>query len=61
MMFGIPIPSYRDAVWPDIDNPPLDLPHFWNGLSHPDRVAHELVSDVVNALEQYLFLQCIVL
>lgn len=51
----IPIASYRDAVWPDIDNPPLDLPFFWNGLSHPDRVAHELVSDIVkNALEQLL-------
>jgi hypothetical protein len=49
----IPIASYCDAVWPDIDNPLLDLPFFWNCLSHPDRVAHELVSDVVkNALEQ---------
>lgn len=51
----VPIASYRDAVWPDIDHPPIDLPLFWNGLSHPDQVAHELVSDVVKyALEQLL-------
>jgi len=54
-LLEIPIASYRDAVWPDKDNPPMDLPYFWNGLSHPDRVAHELVSDVVKyALQQLL-------
>jgi hypothetical protein len=51
----IPIASYRDAIWPEIDNPPSDLPYYWNGLSHPDRIAHELISDVVKyALEQLL-------
>ena len=52
----IPVASYRDAIWPNINSPPIDLPFFWNGLSHPDRVAHELVSDVVKYALQQLFL-----
>jgi hypothetical protein len=45
--YGLPIASYRDAVWPVISRPRQDLPCFWNGLSHPDVAAHLLVADVV--------------
>jgi hypothetical protein len=55
--YGLPVASYRDAVWPIISKPRPDLPCFWNGLSHPDVATHLLVADVVtyalvNALVQ---------
>ena len=42
--FGIPFFSYRDMVWPLLHAPPPTLLRFWNGLSHPDEVAHALVA-----------------
>jgi hypothetical protein len=45
--YGIPIASYRDAVWPDLANPTRLLPCFWNGMSHSDAIAHILAADVV--------------
>jgi hypothetical protein len=48
--FGIPFFSYRDLVWPRYDLPPPDLPKFWNGLSHADRIAHFLIADGVAAM-----------
>lgn len=55
--YGLPVASYRDAVWPIRDAPPDDLRALWksdDGI-HPDRVAHELIADVVKyALERLL-------
>lgn len=50
--YGQPVASYRDIVWPERDNPPLDLALAWkagpdtSGL-HPDASTHELLADVV--------------
>jgi hypothetical protein len=58
--YGQPVASYRDIVWPERDNPPLDLALAWkagpdtSGL-HPDASTHELLADVVkHALWQLL-------
>jgi hypothetical protein len=57
--FGVPVASYRDAVWPDAHNPPPDFPLFWNGTDlpqHPYSVTHHMYSDVVKyALSRLLF------
>lgn len=58
--YGLPIVSYRRAVWPDEQSPPADLALFWEiygfAPTHPGRVSHEMVSDVVKfALAQLLF------
>ena len=50
--FGLAHVDYRRAVWPHLESPPLDLKWFWQtqaGVpsSHPSRVTHELVGDVV--------------
>ena len=49
--YGLPVASYRDAVWPDMAAPPPDLAAaFWHsddGGIHPDAVAHELLADTV--------------
>ena len=45
--WGLPIASYRDAVWPVVSSPPENLGLLWNGMSHPDRAGHDLISDVV--------------
>ena len=50
--FGLAHADYRRAVWPHLESPPLDLKWFWQtqaGVpsSHPSRVTHELVGDVV--------------
>lgn len=58
--YGLPVASYRDAVWPVRDAPPADLPALWSSADgiHPDRVAHELIADVVkHALGRLLFAQ----
>jgi len=44
---GVSVASYRDAYWPKLDEPHPDIPYFWNGMSHPDTVAHDLISHVV--------------
>ena len=50
---GIPYISYRDLVWPDYRNPPENLPSYWNGLSHPDLHAHQLMAKAV----AYMFMR----
>ena len=48
--YGLPVASYRDAVWPDMSAPPPDLLELWRCLDHgihPDWVPHQLVADVV--------------
>lgn len=45
--YGLPIASYRDAVWPVMSQPSPYLPCYWNGLSHPDALGHKLIGDVV--------------
>jgi hypothetical protein len=37
---NIPVVSYRDAVWPILDRPPMNLNEFWGGLSHPNEAIH---------------------
>jgi hypothetical protein len=44
---GLPIASYRDAVWPLISQPDPMLPCFYNGLSHMDALGHMLFADTV--------------
>lgn len=39
--------SYRDAVWPDQDNPPEILCQYWSGLSHPQAGVHAMVASTV--------------
>ena len=45
--YSVPVVSYRDAIWPRLQNPRHDLPCLWNGLSHPDAIGHALFADVV--------------
>ena len=49
--FGLPRASYVHAVWPEQSHPPENLTSFWTrggtSPSHPRRVSHELVADVV--------------
>ena len=45
--YGVPIVMYRDAVWPLLNAPGPDVRLAWDGLSHPSRVTHELVADLV--------------
>ena len=44
---GIPVISYRDAVWPDFERPPLDMPLFWDHQRHPSPLSSGLYSDMV--------------
>ena len=39
--------SYRDAVWPIQDDPPLNLCKFWDGMSHPTMIVHTLVASTI--------------
>ena len=43
----VPVISYRDAVWPQQDNPPADLGYYWDGLSHPKLNTHIFVAETV--------------
>lgn len=48
--YGLPVASYRDAVWPNRSSPPHDLLELWRTSDHgihAGPVPHELVSDVV--------------
>lgn len=45
--YRLPVVHYRDAVWPTLAQPDHLLPCYWNGLSHPDAVAHELIATLV--------------
>lgn len=48
--YGLPVASYRDAVWPNMTSPPPDLLELWRCLDHgihPDWAQHQLVADVV--------------
>ena len=49
--YGLPVASYRDAVWPVMEAPPRDLPRLWTNRSddstHPPKGVHALVADVV--------------
>lgn len=45
--YGLPIASYRDAVWPVLPTPSRLLPCFWNGWSHPSALGHVLMAQVV--------------
>lgn len=54
--YQVPVVHFRDAVWPTISEPKQSLPCYWNGLSHPDAVAHELVASLVaNGLAYSIF------
>lgn len=44
--YGIPVVSYRDAVWPSM-RPPPDFYELWSGLSHPEIGSHLLVAQTV--------------
>jgi hypothetical protein len=46
--FHIPYVSYRDLVWPQYEQPPNTLPQFWNGMSHPDYRAHQLMAKLLS-------------
>jgi len=39
--------SYRDAVWPELENAPKNLCQYWYGLSHPQAGTHALVASTV--------------
>ena len=39
--------SYRDAVWPELENAPENLCQYWYGLSHPQAGTHALVASTV--------------
>jgi hypothetical protein len=40
--------SYRDAVWPILNEPPKNLCYqYWNGLSHPQTGTHTLVASTI--------------
>jgi hypothetical protein len=39
--------SYRDAVWPVLDQPPANLCQYWPGLSHPQAGTHALVASTI--------------
>lgn len=40
--------SYRDAVWPILEQPPDDLcSNYWDGMSHPLGGVHALVASVI--------------
>lgn len=60
--FGLPVASFRDAIWPVQNDPPPDFPLFWNGLAeysinHPYGVTHQLYADMVKyALSRLLFI-----
>jgi len=41
----LPYFSYRDMIWPKMEDPPPELPFLWNGLSHPDWGAHHLLAE----------------
>lgn len=56
---GLPIMSYRTAVWPVFDNPPPDLMWYWSNGAHPNLLGHELYSDMAKfALLQLLKADC---
>jgi len=39
--------SYRDSVWPSLEQPPLNLCQYWYGLSHPQIGTHVLVASTI--------------
>ena len=39
--------SYRDAVWPELEDPPNNLCQYWYGMSHPQVGTHVLVASTV--------------
>lgn len=45
--YRLPVISWRDAVWPALNEPRPDLPCLWNGETHPDAIAHSIIGDVV--------------
>lgn len=47
--YGLPVASYRDAVWPVEAAPPGDLALLWEGLSHPTATTHEIFADCVKS------------
>jgi hypothetical protein len=54
--YGLPMASYRSAVWPEFDHPPVDINKFWRASHHPGTLTHELVSDVVKYALAHLLL-----
>lgn len=44
---GLPVVSYRAAIWPEFDKPPEDMLLFWGQHAHPAVLTHELYSDMV--------------
>lgn len=52
---GLPVASYRSALWVNYANPPDDTLLFWGQHAHPNVMTHELYSDVIKfALLQLL-------
>lgn len=45
--YGVPAVSYRDAVFPDLANPPEDLNSTWSGKSHPGPRVHFWIAETV--------------
>lgn len=46
--YHVPYVSYRDLVWPEYQKPANNLNLFWNGRSHPDYKAHQLISKLIS-------------
>ena len=45
--FRVPMVSYRDAVFPNLQDPPADLNVTWDGLSHPGPHVHFWVAEAI--------------
>jgi hypothetical protein len=45
--FQIPVVSYRDAVWPDVNRIPHNASYYWPGGCHPAQTAHTLIARMV--------------
>ena len=44
---GVPFVSYRDLAWPSFEQPPPNLDEWWNGMSHPDYRAHNMIAKLL--------------
>ena len=43
----VPMVSYRDAVFPNVNHPPADLNETWSGKSHPGPFVHFWIAEAV--------------
>ena len=45
--YRVPMISYRDAVFPDLQNPPSDINTTWSGHSHPGPRVHFWIAETI--------------